>query len=285
MMNDYVLNFTPTGMVPTRDMTPHVPLSPDEIVAQVLECAQLGANMVHLHARDEDGQPTYEKDVYARIIGGIREVREDLVLCVSTSGRVHTELWQRAEVLELDGDLKPDYASLTLSSLNFPRQASINEPSLVRDLAARMLDRGIRPELECFDLGMVNVAHYLIGRELVRPPFYFNLILGNLAGAQATPTALGAMIQALPDDSVWSVGGIGAVQLPAAAMGLAAGGGVRIGLEDNVWADRERTRLASNAGLVHAVTELGGLLGRSPAPAPELRARLGLAGALSTAGS
>jgi uncharacterized protein (DUF849 family) len=275
-MSGFVLNFTPTGMVPTRDMTPHVPLSPEEIVAQVLECAELGANMVHLHARDEQGRPTYDKEIYARIIAGIREAREELVLCVSTSGRVHTELWQRGQVLELEGDLRPDFASLTLSSLNFPRQASINEPAMVRDLAARMLDRGIRPELECFDLGMVNVARYLIDRELVRPPFYFNLILGNLAGAQATPTALGAMIQALPDQSVWSAGGIGAAQLPAAAMALAAGGGVRIGLEDNLWADPDRTELASNAGLVRTVFELGRLLGRSPAPATGLRRRLGL---------
>lgn len=273
-MNGFILNFTPNGMVPTRRMTPHVPLTPEEIVGQVLECAKLGANMIHLHARDAEGRPTYEKEIYARIIGGIREHREDLVLCVSTSGRFHNEFWQRSQALELEGDLKPDYASLTLSSLNFPRQASINEPEMVRDLAAKMLERGIRPELECFDLGMVNVAHYLIERELVKPPFYFNLIVGNLAGAQANPLALGAMIRELPAGAIWSVGGIGDAQLTATTMALAAGGGVRIGLEDNIWMDAARTELATNAGLVKRAVEIARLLGITPASTEAVRRRL-----------
>ncbi|NLO72476.1 MAG: 3-keto-5-aminohexanoate cleavage protein, partial [candidate division WS1 bacterium] len=243
-------------MVPTRAMTPHAPLTADEIVEQVLHCAELGAAMIHLHARDANGQPTYEKEVYARIIGGIREQREDLVLCVSTSGRTHTEFWQRSQVLELDGDLKPDFASLTLSSLNFAREASMNAPDLVRDLAAKMLERGIRPELECFEVGMINVARYLIDRELVRPPFYFNLILGNLSGAQAHPLSLGAMTSELPAGATLSVGGLGAAQLPATAMALAAGGGVRVGLEDNLWLDEARSELATNAALVERTVAL-----------------------------
>lgn len=273
-MRNFILNFTPTGMVPTRAMTPHAPLSADEIVEQVLHCAELGAAMIHLHARDANGQPTYEKEVYARIIGGIREQREDLVLCVSTSGRTHTEFWQRSQVLELDGDLKPDFASLTLSSLNFAREASMNAPDLVRDLAAKMLERGIRPELECFEVGMINVARYLIDRELVRPPFYFNLILGNLSGAQAHPLSLGAMTSELPAGATWSVGGLGAAQLPATAMALAAGGGVRVGLEDNLWLDEARSELATNAALVERTVALGRLLGRSPASAVQVRQRI-----------
>lgn len=273
-MDDFILNLTPTGMVPTRALTPHVPLTPEEIVADVLRCADLGAGMVHLHARDADGQPTYARDVYARLIGGLREARPALVLCVSTSGRVHSEFWQRAEVLELDGDLKPDFASLTLSSLNFSRQASLNPPDLVRDLAAKMLDRGIRPEFECFDLGMINVARYLIDRGLAQPPFYFNLILGNLAGAQANPLALGAMLRELPPDAVWSVGGLGGAQLPAMALSLASGGGVRVGLEDNLWMDDARTELATNPALVERTVALARLLGRAPASPAEIRRRI-----------
>jgi uncharacterized protein (DUF849 family) len=251
-----------------------VPLTPEEIVREVLRCAELGAAMIHLHARDADGQPTYEKEVYARLIGGIREQRQDLVLCVSTSGRRHGEFWQRSQVLELEGDLKPDYASLTLSSLNFIGQTSMNAPDLVRNLAAMMLDRGIRPELECFDLGMINVARYLIDRKIVHPPFYFNLILGNIAGAQADPLALGAMMRELPGGAVWAAGGIGAAQLPATAMALAAGGGVRVGLEDNLWLDGGRSELATNAALLERAVALGRLLGRTPAPAAHVRRRI-----------
>src|SRR6185295_125809 len=111
----------------------------------------------HLHARDEHDRPTHSKDVYARIIAGIREQRPDLVLCVSCSGRRAPEFAPRAEVLDLDGDLAPDMASLSLSSLNFSRQASVNAPDVVVALAERMGERGIRPEVEIFDLGMVSV--------------------------------------------------------------------------------------------------------------------------------
>ena len=112
-----VLNLAPTGVVPTRDMSPHVPLQPDEIVADVLAAAEAGITIAHLHARDVRGAPTYRREVYARIIGGIRERAPDLVICVSCSGRQARLFEQRAEVLDLDGDLKPDMASLTLSSL------------------------------------------------------------------------------------------------------------------------------------------------------------------------
>jgi len=275
-LKGFVLNFTPTGMVPTRAMTPHVPITPAEIVRDVLACAEQGVNMVHLHARDADGHPTFEKEVYARIIGGIREQRDDLVLCVSTSGRDHREFWQRSQVLELTDDLKPEFASLTLSSLNFARQESVNAPGMVRDLAKKMLDNGIRPELECFDLGMINVARYLMERDLVTPPYYVNLILGNVAGAQADPLSLGALIHALPPGAYWSVGGVGSSQTVAIALALAAGGGVRVGLEDNLWWDDGRQRLASNPELVARTVALAALLGREPAGTLELRHHLAL---------
>jgi uncharacterized protein (DUF849 family) len=182
MPGKFILNFTPTGMIPTRQMTHKVPLSPEEIVEQVLEVAELGVNMVHLHARDpETGLPTYRKEVYAKIIDGIRKHNKELVLCVSTSGRNFTEFEQRSEVLELNEDLKPDFGSLTLSSLNFNKQASVNEPQMIKDLAKKMMDNEMRPELEAFDLGMINYAKYLIRKELIKPPYYFNLILGNIA--------------------------------------------------------------------------------------------------------
>ena len=136
--NNFILNFTPTGMIPTREMTPHVPITPEEIVNQVLEAADLGVTMVHLHAREPDsGEPTYKKDIYAEIIRGIRSKNRDLILCVSTSGRNHNEFEKRSECLELDGDAKPDFASLTLSSLNFNKQASINTPQTIQLLARR----------------------------------------------------------------------------------------------------------------------------------------------------
>ncbi|MHC4424427.1 MAG: 3-keto-5-aminohexanoate cleavage protein, partial [Planctomycetota bacterium] len=104
---------------------------------------------------------------------------KELIICVSTSGRVFFEFEKRSAVLDLKGELKPDFGSLTLSSLNFNRQASVNTPQMIQDLAKKMLENNIRAELEAFDLGMINYAKYLIRKNLLKPPCYFNLILGN----------------------------------------------------------------------------------------------------------
>ena len=277
MNNGFILNFTPTGMIPTKDMTPLVPITATEVIEQVLEVAQLGVNMVHLHARDpQTGRPTFKKEIYAEIIDGIREKHKDLIICVSTSGRDFFEFEKRSEVLELDGHLKPDFGSLTLSSLNFNQQASVNSPDMIKSLAGKMVENGIRPELEVFDLGMINYAKYLIRKELITPPYYFNFILGNIACAQADMMSLGLMVRELPPDSIWSVGGVGNAQLAMNAMSIVAGGGVRIGLEDNIWYDSSRTRLATNRELVERILLIAEAMGRKPYTCTEARALLGL---------
>jgi uncharacterized protein (DUF849 family) len=272
MNNSFVLNFTPTGMIPTKEMTPEVPVTPEEIVDDVLEAAELGANMVHLHAREPDTeQPSYRKEIYADIISGIRKKDKDLILCVSTSGRNFFEFEKRSEVLELKGELKPDFGSLTLSSLNFNKQASINEPHMIKALAAKMQQNGIRVEFEAFDLGMINYAKYLIRKGLMSAPYYFNFILGNIACAQANLLSLGLMIKELPENSIWAAGGVGNPQLMVNVMALVAGGGVRVGLEDNIWYDQERTKLASNREITERIMVVAKELGKSPYTSKELR--------------
>jgi uncharacterized protein (DUF849 family) len=271
-----IINFCPTGMIPTKAMTPHVPLTPAEVVSDVLECVGAGVNLVHLHARDAAGRPHYDREIYARQIAGIRDAQPDLTICVSLSGRNFGALDQRADPLELRGDLRPDMGSLTLASLNFPQQASINAPDMVRHLAERMRERGIKPELEVFDVGMVNYANYLIDKGVLTPPFYFNILLGNLASAQATPAQLAAILSALPPGSIWCLAGIGRQQLTANTLGLLWGDGVRVGLEDNIWFDQKRTALAGNRDLVERVVALAATFDRSVASVHEVRARLGI---------
>jgi uncharacterized protein (DUF849 family) len=270
--NRFILNFTPTGMIPTKKITPHVPVTPDEIIEDVLQVSTLGVTIVHLHARDlSTGKSTYKKDIYGEIIRGIRKENKDLILCVSTSGRTHNEFEKRSECLELDGELKPDFASLTLSSLNFNKQASINTPDMIKDLAKKMMDRGIRPELEVFDLGMVNYAKYLIRKGLLSPPYYFNIILGNIACAQADMLHLGLMINELPEGSIWSVGGVGNPQLRMNLLSIVSGGGVRLGLEDNIWFDEERKRLSTNFDLVKRIVSIAKTIGKRPYTPTEAR--------------
>jgi len=268
----FILNFTPTGMIPTKETTRYVPVTPDEIINEVLTVVDLGVTMVHLHARDpETGKPTYKKEIYAEIIRGIRKKEKDLILCVSTSGRTFNEFDRRSECLDLEGELKPDFGSLTLSSLNFNNQASINSPLMIQDLARKMMEKGIKAELEAFDLGMINYSKYLIQKGVLHPPYYFNLILGNIACAQADMLHLGLMVQELPEGSIWSVGGVGNCQLKMNAMAIVAGGGVRIGLEDNIWYDAGRTRLATNRDLIERIVSIAKAMGREPYSMKEAR--------------
>jgi 3-keto-5-aminohexanoate cleavage enzyme len=241
-------------MIPTKEMTPFVPVSVREIVDDVLEAADIGITMVHLHARNPGtGRPTSNAEVYARIIDGIRKYRKDLVICVSLTGRNVKEFEKRADPLTLGGELKPDMGSLTLSSVNFNKQASINSPDMIRTLLNEMNNRNIMPELEAFDSGMINYARYLGQKGLLRPPYYFNLIFGNIACAQADLLHAGVMIRDLPPDSYWSMGGIGNYQITMNSIAIAAGGGVRVGLEDNIWFDPKRAKLARNSDLIRRV--------------------------------
>ena len=164
-----IINLCPTGMIPTKAMTPYVPLQPEEIIKDVVGCHKIGITMTHLHARDIDGKPTWKPDVYHMIIAGIKAYCPDLVICVSTSGRTFPDFDQRAAILDLGGYVKPDMASLTLSSLNFNRVASMNSPDMIMKLLDKMHEKGIKPELEVFDLGMINYAKYLIHKGLLTP--------------------------------------------------------------------------------------------------------------------
>ncbi len=244
-------------MIPTKDMTPFVPVSAGEIIDDVLEAADIGITIVHLHARNPGtGRPTSSAEVYAQIIDGIRKYRKDLVICVSLTGRKVNEFEKRAGPLTLDGEVKPDMGSLTLSSVNFNKQASINSPDMIRALLNEMNNRNIMPELEAFDAGMINYARYLEKKGLLRPPHYFNLIFGNIACAQADLLHAGVMIRDLPPDSFWSMGGIGDYQITMNSIAVATGGGVRVGLEDNIWFGPKRTKLARNSDLIRRVHSL-----------------------------
>jgi uncharacterized protein (DUF849 family) len=271
-----IINLAPTGMLPSRQQTPHVPLSPSEIAADVARCVALGASIVHIHAREEDGSASDNPHIFADIIYKIREQSPDVVITTTTSGRRVPDVARRAATLYLDGDAKPDMASLTLGSMNFSSEASVNSPDTIMQLAAIMREKGIRPELEIFDLGMINFAKVLIAKGLIEAPYYFNIILGNPSSAQATLLHLGTMISDLPAQSFWSLGGIGRFQTRANALGVVMGDGVRVGLEDNLWLDEQRTTLATNAQLVQRVAAQATALGRPIATSKEVRTMLAL---------
>jgi len=270
-----IINAAITGMVPTKSETPHVPVTEDEIVSDAVACCRAGATIVHLHVRDDSGNPCYKAEKYGRTNRRIR-AECDVIICVSTSARVFKEFEQRSEVLFLEGIEKPEMASLTTGSFNFPKQASVNPPEMIFRLAETMLERGIRPELEIFDSGMLNYAKYLDKKLKLPRPHYFNLFFGALGCMPCRIEDIAYLVNSLPEGSLWSAAGVGLCQLPVNVMAMAAGGGVRTGIEDNIYFDYEKRELATNAQLVSRIVQVAGLLRREAATPDEARQMLHL---------
>jgi uncharacterized protein (DUF849 family) len=265
-----------TGMVPTKQDNPNVPITPDEIAYDCFNCLQIGASIFHLHARDEEGKPTYRLDIYREIVAKVKNKCPESIICVSTSGRTFKSFEQRSEVLNLEGDLKPDMASLSLGSMNILNQASVNDPAMIRMLAEKMHEKGIVPELEVFDLGMIDYAKYLISKSILHEPFYFNILLGSLGTLSATPFNLAIMVQALPENATWAAAGIGRFQFFVNAMAIAMGENVRVGLEDNLYMDTEKKIHATNEKLIRRLNKLSSAYEREICKPAEARQIIGL---------
>ncbi len=277
MSDELIINVCPTGMVPTRADTPHVPLTPQEVAADVRRCVDVGASIVHVHPRDSEGRPSQDPLVAAAFIRAVREAAPEVIVCITTSGRVEHELAGRVKVLDLEGDVKPEMASLTLGSLNFPRAASVNSPDTIQGLARGMQERGIVPEWEVFDAGMLDYAQYLQEQGLLGGPVYANLLLGSLGTLAATPFNLALLVERLPPNATWAAAGIGRYQFVMNRLAIAMGGGVRVGLEDNIWFDDDRTELATNPRLVERLTRIARAMGREPATPDQVRQKLAIA--------
>jgi 3-keto-5-aminohexanoate cleavage enzyme len=274
--NKLIINAAITGNVPKKRDTPFIPLSTEEIIASAEKCYNAGARIIHLHARDEKGNPTYKASSYEEIISGIRRKRRDLVICVTTSGRTFNTFKRRSQTLWLEGELKPDMASLTIGSMNFPKQASLNSPRMIKKLAGVMVERGIKPELEVFETGMINYAAYLKRKGVLKGNLYFNMFLGSLGTMPARISDLDHLINTLPNESVWAGAGIGRFQLPINIASITRGGNVRVGLEDNIYFDSLKKTLATNEQLIKRLADFSKKIGRNIATPQETRKMLGL---------
>ncbi len=271
-----IINVCLTGMVPMKDKTQFVPVTTEEIIEDAIKVYDAGARIAHIHARDDSGKPTWKASAYEPILTAIRRERPGLICSVTTSGRDWSEFERRSEVLHLTGDAKPDFASLTLGSLNFPTGPTINSMDMIKRLAQTMKEKGIRPELEVFDIGMISLAKHLEREGLIGGPKYFNFLLGNLGTMPATIGNLAASIHALPDNSIWVAAGIGIFQLPMNVAAIVAGGGVRVGIEDSIHYDYTRTQLATNEDLIRRIVRIAEELQRPIATPEETRRLVGL---------
>ncbi|HYY47762.1 MAG TPA: 3-keto-5-aminohexanoate cleavage protein [Thermoplasmata archaeon] len=273
-MEKLIITVAPTGSVPRKKDTPHVPVTPDEIAETGYRCEQAGAAIVHVHCRDEDEKPTSRLDVFQETVDKIRK-RTKLVVMASTSGIAGATDAERAAPLKTN----PEMGSLTTGTLNFagrkPSVVYVNSVDTVQFLAKAMLDAGIKPEIEAFDVGFIHQGKKLIEAGLVREPAHFQLVMGVDGGIPASPQNLLHMIGQLPPAATYVVAGMARMQLPMTTMAILLGGHVRVGLEDNLYL--KKGVLARNEELVARARHLADDLGREVATPDEARRIMGLA--------
>lgn len=273
MAEPVIITAALVGAELTRENTPYLPLTPDEIAAEARAVYEAGAAMVHLHARDQNGAPSQNIEDYRKIIEAVRARAPELIIQVSTGGAV----WMSAEERLQPLALQPDMASLNTGTLNFGEEVFSNPMPMVRQFARAMQERGIRPELEVYDTGMIPSALRLLKEGLLNEPLHFDLVLGVPGGAAGTIKNLLHMVESLPPNCTWTASGIGAAQLPITTAAILLGGHVRVGLEDNIYYRRgELTQ--GNAPLVARAARLANELGRPPASPAQARRILHLDG-------
>jgi len=272
MVEPVIITAALVGAELTRENTPYLPLTPDEIAAEAYTAFHAGAAMVHLHARDKNGAPSQSVEDYRCIIQAVRARVPEIVIQVSTGGAVSMSAEERLQPL----DLQPEMASLTTGTVNFGEEVFFNSLPMVREFAKAMQARHIRPELEMFDTGMIPAAMRLLKEGLLNEPLHFNLVLGVPGGAAGTIKNLLHMVESLPPDCTWTVSGIGAAQLPLTTTAIMLGGHVRVGLEDNIYYQRG-VLTQGNAPLVERAARLAKELGRPLASPDDARRILILA--------
>jgi 3-keto-5-aminohexanoate cleavage enzyme len=263
--NRLIITVAPTGNVPTKEMTPHLPTTPEEIARTAVLCQEAGASVIHIHARDKAGRPTLDPKVFGRIHQLVTE-STDLVVQVSTGGRAGKDPEARAAAVRL---LQPEMASLTTGSMNFPDRVYENPFDLIRFLAQTMMEAGTKPEMECFEPGMIANALMLSQEGLAAQPLHFGFVLGSRGSLPATPKNLMFLSELVPQGSTWTVAGIGRAQLPMAVQSILMGGHVRVGLEDNLY--YRKGVLASNKELVARVAHIAAEVGRPIATPDQAR--------------
>ena len=272
-MEKLIITAAVNGGITPRSKHPGVPYTPREIADAVYECWQAGASVAHIHARDNTGKPTYEFPVWEEIVKNVRD-RCDIILNLSTSG------------LNLPNDaplekswnhlvLRPEIASFNCGSVNHGEKPFINSPALARKLAGALDINNVLPEIEVYHSGVINEAATLQKNGYLSRPLLFAFAMGIHGGVTATCKNLLNLIDNLPDNSRWSVLGIGATQLPITTHAILLGGHVRAGLEDNIYY-RKGELATSNAQLIERLVRLSRELGREVASVAETRKMLGL---------
>jgi 3-keto-5-aminohexanoate cleavage enzyme len=262
-----------TGSLPTKSNNPAVPITIAEQIESTHEAFEAGASIAHCHVRDDSGKPTSDPDRFARLAEGLRKYCPGLIIQFSTGGRSGAGR-ERGGMLPL----RPDMASLTVGSNNFPTRVYENPPDLVDWLASEMLTYGVKPEIEAFDLSHIVQAALMQRDGRLKGPLYVQFVMGVKNAMPADEPIFDFYIETLrrlAPDAQWCAAGIGPAQYLINDWCIRKGGHTRTGLEDNVRLDRG-TLAPSNAALVRRAADLCARYGRPVATPAQARAILGL---------
>jgi len=269
-MNKLIITAALTGAEVTRDNNPNLPITPVEIAEAAYQCYQAGASIVHLHVRNEDETPTQAGEIYEKTIGLIK-AKCNLIIQVSTGGAVGMTAHERLQPVYL----KPEMATLSTGSVNFGDDVFLNPPSYLEEFAKVMRDQGVKPEIEAFDVGMINNALQLVKKGFISEPLHFDFVMGVPGGIPGTLKNLLHMVESIPPGSTWTVAGMGRTELPLGTAAIIMGGHVRVGFEDNIY--YEKGLLAeSNDQLVERIVRVAQIHSRPVASPDEARNILGL---------
>ncbi len=222
-----------TGSRIMREKAPYIPYTPEEIVQSSMECWRAGASIAHIHVRDpKTGFGTQEIELFQRVVTPLRE-KTDLVLCLTTSGIPGRNLPYEQRLAPLD--LRPELASFDAGSINLGDGVFNNPPDFLDAAARTMKEKGVKPEIEVFDSGMLVTALRMRDDGKLSDPLHLQFVLGTPWGASATPKTLLYLYELMPIDATWSVTGIGKGHLAMSMMGLIMGGHIRVGMEDTIY--------------------------------------------------
>lgn len=265
-----LITVAPTGAESAKSDVPALPVTLEELVAAAVACEAAGAALVHVHIRDADTRPTLDLGRLTETVAALRE-STTLVVQLSTGGSVHDPLADRLRVLDAD----PDSCSLTCGTVNFGDDVFMNPWPFMVELYRRTQEREVVPEFELFDLGQVHSLNRLLDQE--GAPYggqvHCDLVMGVPGGMAGTAAALVAAVAALPPGASWSATGIGRASLPVALAALAAGGHLRVGMEDTL-TYRRGEPVRDNAQLVERAAALATIAQRPPMSTAEARALL-----------
>ncbi len=289
MNTDVFITCALTGAGDTVDKSDKVPVTPEQIANDAIEAAKAGAAIAHIHVRDiETGQGNRDPELFRETVARIRDSDTDVIINLTTGMGGDfvpdpddpTKLAEGSDMASAEDrvihieELLPEICSLDVATMNFTHGAFMNVPQVLRVMADRIKAAGVKPELECFDLGHVRLANQLIQEGHIAEPPLFQLCMGVPWGAPSDPESVIAMRNLLPENAMWSGFGISRMQMPMAAQMVILGGNVRVGLEDNLYLSRGV--LASNGQLVERAVDIVENLGARVMSPAETREKLGL---------